>query len=636
MALKLKPARWFKPAADETFTASAMVAAARRVEAGYVKKRRRAAEDAGWQNEAWEHYRECGQLRYMINLAADMMSRARLFVTMLDENGEPAETPPENTELSGRQVFGGPTVQKQLLQAFGIQLGVPGECWLIGEQEKDDTGRETGRERWCVVSTDEFTEDPNSGAWIVDNGNGKRELDQETTAVIRVWKPDPRKYEEADSQVRANRRPLRILARLAQYTQALLDSRLAGPGILLLPKELTFAAPNQKVGKATQGATEFLQLLTDAMTAAIEAPDDPEALVPIVVQGPAEHLKEARLLTMNTPLTENLAQIEEQAIKNLALGLDAPPEMLLGLSDTNHWSAWQLEEATIKYVVEPLLELVCSALTEQFLWPILDEQGMADSREWLIWYDSAELTKRPDKSASANDVYDKGELSGDALRREHGFSDDDKPNAVERELKALMALAQAVPAVAAQIAPRILELIAALAEGAEEAQGEPLLEIEQPVDPNALPAGDEQGQPADTTEDGERTGPPERSDQAGLLATLARTPPFVAACEQIALAALRTANRRNAGRNRHALTGMAENWHTQLPVLEVKVGELLAGTLDTVDQAAARLGVDRDSLFDALHGYLAVTLVGRLPHDADRMADHVAQHVVAVAGRAIV
>src|SRR6266581_4378747 len=59
-----------------------------------------------------------------------------------------------------------------------------------------------------------------------------------------------------------------------------------------------------------------------------------------------------------------------------------------------------------------------------------------DPADWGVWYDASELVLRPDRSQDATDTYDRLELSGEALRREHGFDDSDKPT--EDELREII------------------------------------------------------------------------------------------------------------------------------------------------------------------------------------------------------
>jgi hypothetical protein len=90
-------------------------------------------------------------------------------------------------------------------------------------------------------------------------------------------------------------------------------------------------------------------------------------------------------------------------------------------------SAWLIDEQGVKIHVSPTVELVCDALTTGYLTPRLlaDDE---DPDEWLVWYDASNLILRPDRSQDATDTYDRLELSGEALRREHGFDESDKPN----------------------------------------------------------------------------------------------------------------------------------------------------------------------------------------------------------------
>jgi hypothetical protein len=95
-------------------------------------------------------------------------------------------------------------------------------------------------------------------------------------------------------------------------------------------------------------------------------------------------------------------------------------------------SAWLIDEQGVKIHVAPTVELVCDALTTGYLTPRLLAAG-EDPNEWIIWYDATSLILRPDRSQDATDTYDRLELSGEALRREHGFDESDAPS--EDELR---------------------------------------------------------------------------------------------------------------------------------------------------------------------------------------------------------
>ncbi|RQX13383.1 hypothetical protein DDE19_25935 [Micromonospora ureilytica] len=573
-----------------------------------------------WQEEAWRHYEQCGELAYLVDLIAKAMGRARLYITQIDEQGRPVETPDQAPAGVNETFLGGPGQQGELLHDAGIQLGVPGECYLIGEPEKDDAGNATDRERWFIASNEELQE--RAGTYVLDQGDGPRELEADETVIVRIWAPSPRKHALPKSQVQANRRVLRLIERLTQYVQSQIDSRLAGAGILLLPNELSFAAAEQEEN-AEDGVTSFLATLTEAMTTAVKDRDSVAALVPIVVQGPAEHLEKARLLSFATELSATVPSMLDGAIRRLALGLDAPPEMLLGMTQANHWGAWMTDEATIKYHVESKLELFCAALTQQMLWPALEgAPGVADAKRWIVWYDTSELTQTPDKGADAKDLYGLGELSGDALRRETGFGDGDKPTDEERELRRLLEIIRTVPAAGPLLVARLLEVAG----------------VSVPIDPEALnpapqsaelPAGEEEEPttnepPPGDTED---RGPPEPN---AITASAAEplSGPFVAACEVLALRALEIAGKRVVGRERYRHAALkAWEYHTVRQSTPTSVPRLLEGAFTAVPAIATRLDVDPEKLTAALTTYVGGLLVTGTRHEPADLREHLTRTV---------
>jgi hypothetical protein len=113
-------------------------------------------------------------------------------------------------------------------------------------------------------------------------------------------------------------------------------------------------------------------------------------------------------------------------VKRLALGMDIPPEVLLGMSDTNHWNAWLVDEASVKAHTEPRLAIVTNAITTAFVVPAIDGL-VSDLDKWAVLADTSSLRLRPNRSKEAIELWDRGELAGEALRRETGFEDEDKP-----------------------------------------------------------------------------------------------------------------------------------------------------------------------------------------------------------------
>lgn len=203
--------------------------------------------------------------------------------------------------------------------------------------------------------------------------------------------------------------------------------RLTGRGILLVPKGTRFPTT------AAQGDAEddLIELLIQVSETAIREPESAAATVPIVLEVPADSISDFKLLTFESNFDQLALQLREEAIKRFATGLEIPAELLLGLGDTNHWGAWMLTSEAIRMGIEPRLATVAYSLTQQWLRPLLQAEGVDDWHRWLVWYDTAPLRVRTNRSETALQAYDRGVISAEALRRETGFTEDDAPAAAE-------------------------------------------------------------------------------------------------------------------------------------------------------------------------------------------------------------
>lgn len=375
---------------------------------------------AGWQAEAWRFYDIIGELRYAANYIGNILSRGRLQVERVTGPG-------------GLQLPEGPTVistgppvealasllrrdssEEAILKACGIHLTVAGECYLIGQSGADD-------DEWAVfgVTEVEHVGKGKDATWYLRDGSGARQ-ELVNAVVIRVWRPHPAHHIQADSPVRSVLPILSEIEFLTRHVFAQVQSRLAGAGILEIAQGTTFP-----VVPGTEGlgaADQFIQMLGEAMIKPIKDPSSPASIVPIVVTTPDELIGKMNWQTFWSPLDEHAVDLRTEAIRRLALGMEIPPEIMLGQGDVNHWSGWLIDESAIKAHIEPLLALVTNAITIGYLRPAMD-----DSTEFKVTADTARMRLRPDRSKEALELYDRGELDGEALRRETGFDEDDAP-----------------------------------------------------------------------------------------------------------------------------------------------------------------------------------------------------------------
>jgi hypothetical protein len=379
-----------------------------------------------WQDECWNFYDLVPEYRYACDWVGNLISKAILYAV-----DTPAGTKTENQTALDlmASLFGGVEGQQQALREIGIHLTVAGECYIVA----DDPGPNVPDE-WYIVASVTLTRD-SSGKFKI----GDSELVD--PMVIRLWRPHPKNPKKANSPSRAVLPILQEILGYTKYVSAQLDSRLAGAGILAIPSEITFPARQRTedpgadaIVSLESSADAFAAELADTMATAISNREDASSLVPIIVQAAGEYLDKIQHITFWSELDAAAPTNRNEAIRRLALGMDMPPEVLLGTADLNHWSAWAVDEAAIKAHSEPLLSVITFSIADSYLHPLLRAEGQSEevAQGITIWADTSKLRLRPNRSKEALELYDRFELSGEALRRENGFEPSDKMEDDER------------------------------------------------------------------------------------------------------------------------------------------------------------------------------------------------------------
>lgn len=415
---------------------------------------------SGWQNDGWNFFDTVGELQFVCNWLSNALSRCTIMASDVNpDTGQPTgETDDDMANNTTRDIAGGPAGQAILFGKMATFFTVPGEMYMaiIYREKNDAKGSLVTNEEWHILATDEVKRGSTKTELMLPDGT-KHEVNDETDTLQRVYMPHPRKATEANSPVRACIPILREMVRLGQYVEATAKSRLAGNGVVLLPQELSMPVVNAPVGQtigsgdtdapglpsptpppASTGtgvqptystrsvnANDVMQALVTAGATAVQDPGSAAALVPIVLQAPGEFLDKIKHLTFGTTFTDTVMKLREAATRRLALSLDVPAEILLGVGDMNHWSSWQVEESAIKLHVEPLMVRICDALTEFILRPMLELQGHPDPESVVIWYDTTGLAMRPNRSEDAKAAFDRGQLSPEAFIDYLGFQSGD-------------------------------------------------------------------------------------------------------------------------------------------------------------------------------------------------------------------
>ena len=355
---------------------------------------------------------------------------------------------------------------------------------------------------------------------VMDEVNAWRPISSDSI-VVRLWDPHPRRGWEADSWGRHAMGAMLKLDMLNKRIIATIVSRLAGNGFLLYDSGRLSIPKNQgPTEDGQENPDPFAEQMVAVGGKSIADPMSAEALIPIPIGvdiGDGENFNPdllMRHLTFDNPLDQKLLELRESAIRELARDSDMPADILLGLGDVNHWSAWQIEESGIKIHVSPKAETIVHGLTKGYLIPTLragDESLIGpNGGRLIVWYDVSEITQRPDRSSNFVLAYDRFEVNGTALRREIGADEDDAPS--KRELVEMIRKRIAGnPLVAPSVLAALGDSDVAPPDDAEGSGEEPPAE------------GDEQPEtgPPDTQED-EPPAPDEGAIAAALLAVVGR------------------------------------------------------------------------------------------------------------------
>jgi hypothetical protein len=566
--------------------------------------------DEEWQKEAWRHYDICGEFRFVANRHAGALSRCRMFVAQIDQLGRPGkEASDPKVQVLAESIFGGPAAKAEGLRTVGIQNYVSGECFVVAEGSKRLDG-----DKWYVASASELRR--RGGVIEVKRpmtiGGGWRQLTKGTDLLMRVWTPHPRLFDVADSPARAVLPNLREIERLTQLCFSQIDSRLISAGLLLLPQGLDFPHAADKPG----GVQGLMDQILEAARAQLSGAGSAAGLVPIAVEVPTDASRSIAQsfahVKFDTPLTAELQQKLDQAIRRLALGLDIAPEDLLGQGEANHWSSWQIEESSIKMFIEPVLSRVCDAFTEAYLRPALKALGI-DPEKYTLWYDTSPLTVRPNRMEDAMLLWDRGVIGDDALIAAGAFDGGDKPNAKAQLRWIAWQVVKANPAMVA--APAIAGLLGftpdQIAAGLSvPAGGPPMLPSPMDAGPpgNALPPPSGGAAGAIPDQPSGKASPAQRGQEFSAM---------LPAAEQVVYRALELAGNRlldRAARGRY--TDVEKfNLHTRVrPADREHAVRLMVGAWDHLDPLARHFSVRTDELEKLLSRYCEELLIHGHPH----------------------
>lgn len=557
-------------------------------------KRASARVDSSWQETAWGYWDDTPEVRFAGTWIGNSMGRARLFAGRRADDGSIIPLLPEHeASILVKSLAGGATGQSQMLTEFGPHLVVAGEAWIVIVPTVHS-------EKWHLVSVLEAKERSGSleveieGAPIVVPMHDEEVplADNDTSPLaIRVWQPHPRRHIEADSPIRSSFTLLDELRLLNAAVAAITKSRLTGRGIVFIPQGTKFpTAPGN------EGAEDdLLETLLKVAEIAYTEPDSAAAAVPIFLEVPADFIGQIQKMTFESNFDEMAIKLREETIRRFASGLDTPAEVLLGMGEVNHWGNWAIEEAAIRVAVEPKLATICDALTSQWLQPALTEPD----EDVVVWYDTSDLRVKLNRGETSIQLYDRGEITGDALRRETQFDDADKPNDTQRREAIITGIIKAAPS----LAPTLLPLIGIEMPPIISVPGEEIIVTPPDVE---LPVDEEGSPPVDIAPQGDIVGNGHGLHDAadGLI------------WRALERAGQRIRTKQPRTRRPELQDMTAASVHVAVPIAmeEIDSYGLLDDAWDRVPEIATRYSVNADCLAGALDEYCRDLIAAGVAH----------------------
>lgn len=370
-----------------------------------------------WQADAWVYRDAVPEVRYAHNFLGNASAQVVMFAAELGNDGEePIDFDSEECTLPAPlieacraamdRLTGSAAGHGVILSPVVQNFETVGECYLVGYTDPD-----TSRENWSIRSMDELRI-TDSGYQLVDsvaNSQQGKDLPPDTY-VARLWSPHPRFSSWADSPMRALLDVCEELLLAGRSRRAALRSRIAGNGILKVPNEIItgtdatttepengYATAEGVTDDSDVKATKFMADLTAAMVTPIGDEGAASSVVPMLVRGDAEALKALEHLSLARPMSKDVDETEDRAIRRIGTGLDIPPEILAGMAKVNHWTAWAIDTATWTHHVEPIVAAACAALTIGYLRATLLTMGFtwAVVSRVVVWYDPDNLLANP-------------------------------------------------------------------------------------------------------------------------------------------------------------------------------------------------------------------------------------------------
>lgn len=264
-------------------------------------------------------------------------------------------------------------------------------------------------------------------------------VDEARTTIIRIFTPDPADRNKASGPHKPLLGLLETMALEMSREQADAISVLAGNGILFIPTEILPDEVDTLDASSTPGSRRgFEDRLEEAMVSTITDRSKGEAIVPVLLYGPAEAGTAIRhILPTRSESPKDAQDRMTGYVERYARDIDLPRQVVLGTGDANHWGDWLVDPNTWTYHLSPAGQRIADGLYAGIVAGIIENLGF-DTTEYRLVPNASQATVKADQSGTATEVYKTGALRPEAYIEAAGFAAEDMRPDAEEALLALL------------------------------------------------------------------------------------------------------------------------------------------------------------------------------------------------------
>ena len=121
-----------------------------------------------------------------------------------------------------------------------------------------------------------------------------------------------------------------------------------------------------------------------------------------------------KTVDLTRDIQEWVPEVMERILRQIAIGLDIPAEILTGLADVNHWGQWLIDDSLRLNYVDPLVLDVLDSFPRATSGPPFRAAGVEDFDRYLFWRDYSDLTSRSVTAADALALFESKIISAEA------------------------------------------------------------------------------------------------------------------------------------------------------------------------------------------------------------------------------